>query len=110
MGKPKICQTLKLTLFDIPVDVALLTMGFGTPASPVSLQGFGMPGCSLAINMDAIAGLVGANHQAVFQLPIPNKPPLVGLRFYHQALVLDPAANGFGAVVSGAAEGVIGYP
>lgn len=107
---PKIGQPLKVNLFDLPVDIALLAMGFGKPAAPVSLQSFGMPGCSLAINPDAIAGLVGANHQARFELPIPNKPPLVGLRFYHQALVLDPGANGFGAVVSDAAEGVIGYP
>jgi hypothetical protein len=107
---PKIGKPLKVTLFDLPIDIALLAMGFGKPAAPVSLQAFGMPGCSLAINPDAIAGLVGANHQARFELPIPNKPPLVGLRFYHQALVLDPGANGFGAVTSDAAEGVIGYP
>ncbi|MFN7591564.1 MAG: hypothetical protein ACK5UQ_24075 [Planctomycetota bacterium] len=107
---PKIGHPLKVTLFDLPVDIALLAMGFGKPATPVSLQAFGMPGCSLAINPDALAALVGANHQARFELPIPNKPPLVGLRFYHQALVLDPGANGFGAVVSDAAEGVIGYP
>ena len=107
---PKIGKPLKATLFDLPIDIALLAMGFGKPAAPVSLQAFGMPGCSFAINPDAIAGLVGANHQARFELPIPNKPPLVGLRFYHQALVLDPGANGFGAVTSDAAEGVIGYP
>jgi hypothetical protein len=47
---------------------------------------------------------------ATFRLPIPGVPALVGLKFYNQALVLDPGAgNVIGAVVSEAAEGVVGY-
>jgi hypothetical protein len=70
-----------------------------------------MPGCAFHTSVDATAVLVGQQHQAQWTLPIPDLPSLVGLRFYQQALVLDPAAgNGFGAVVSDAAEGVVGYP
>ncbi|HEX5095889.1 MAG TPA: hypothetical protein VFX21_07750 [Acidimicrobiia bacterium] len=47
--------------------------------------------------------------QAVWELPIPEVAVLVGVHFYNQALVLDPGANPFGAVVSDAAEGVVGH-
>lgn len=70
-----------------------------------------MPGCQLAISLDATLPLVGQGHQATWQLSIPDRAELLGLRFYNQALVLDPAAgNALGAVLSDAAEGVIGYP
>jgi hypothetical protein len=47
----------------------------------------------------------------VWTLPIPDSPSLVGVLFYNQALVLDiNAGNPFGAVVSDAMEGVVGYP
>jgi hypothetical protein len=107
---PRIGQTMQLTLFDLPVDIALLAMGFQS-ASPIDLASLGMPGCSWNIQIGATGVLVGQTNQAVWQLPIPDAPGLVGLQFYNQALVLDPAAgNGFGAVVSDAAVGIIGYP
>jgi hypothetical protein len=51
----------------------------------------------------------GTGHEAPFALPIPYLPGLLGLKFYNQAIVLDPAANNpLGAVVGEAMEGVIG--
>ena len=59
----------------------------------------------------AVVLLSGQNHQAKFELSIPDVPALVGTQFFHQALVLDPAAgNGFGAVVSDVARGIVGEP
>jgi hypothetical protein len=58
--------------------------------------------------MDASVLLVGANGRATFELPLPNWSGLVGLSFYNQALVLDPGANPLGAVVSDAAEAIVG--
>jgi hypothetical protein len=46
---------------------------------------------------------------AKYCLPIPNLPSLVGMHFCNQAVVLDPGANPLGAVISDAAEGVIGH-
>jgi len=107
---PRIGRNLQVTLFDLPANVALLAMGFQR-TSPLSLASLGMPGCDLHISVDATAGLSGQQNQAQWSLPIPDLPSLVGLRFYNQALVLDPnAGNGLGAVLSDAAEGVIGYP
>ncbi len=67
-------------------------------------------GCTWQVALDATGPIVGNGGQAVWELPIPDLPSLVGLVFYNQALVLDPAANTLGAVVSDVAMGVVGYP
>jgi alpha-tubulin suppressor-like RCC1 family protein len=106
---PFVGGTHEVRLFDLPANVALLAMGFQR-TSPLTLGWIGMPGCAWHVSLDATIALVGQGNQAVWELPIPDVSSLVGLRFYNQALVLDPAAgNAFGAIVSNAAEGVIGY-
>lgn len=108
---PRIGRTLKVTLFDLPNDIAVLGMSFQRLPAPVDLGFLGMPGCSLAISPDAVLGIVGQSGKAKWQLPIPDQPSLVGVRFYNQAIVLDVGAgNPFGAVMSDAMEGVVGYP
>jgi hypothetical protein len=100
-----------VTLFDLPNDIAIIAMGFQSLPSPVDLGFVGMPACSLAVSPDAVLGLVGQGGKAKWQLPIPDQPTLVGVRFYNQALVLDVGAgNSLGAVMSDAMEGVVGYP
>lgn len=107
---PRVGATHRITLFDLPMNVALLGMGLQPSTGPVPLASLGMPGCHLQIHVDAATVLVGANQQAVFELAIPDATALVGVRFFHQALVLDGAApNAFGAVMSDAAEGVVGH-
>jgi len=107
---PRIGRTLQVTLFDLPVDIAMIAMGLQSLPAALPLASFGMPGCDWHVPLDGVALLAGQNQQAQFLLPIPDLASLVGLRFYHQALVLDPSAgNTFGAVVSDAAEGVVGY-
>jgi alpha-tubulin suppressor-like RCC1 family protein len=108
---PRIGRTLEVTLFDLPNDIAVMGMGFQSLPVPVDLGFLGMPGCSLAISVDAVLGLVGQGGKGKWQLPIPNQPALVGVHFYNQALVMDlGAGNSFGAVMSDAMEGVVGYP
>jgi alpha-tubulin suppressor-like RCC1 family protein len=108
---PRIGRTLAVGLIDLPMDIAVLGMGFQRPATPLDLGSVGMPGCSLAIQADAVGLLVGQNRTARWELTIPDTLALLGVRFQNQALVLDPAAgNAFGAVISDAAEGVIGRP
>lgn len=107
---PHLGKTLEVTLFDLPLDLAFLVFGWERLPSPVDLGFLGMPGCNLHVSLDAILPVTGTNHQAKWSLPIPNDPVWVGTRFYNQALVPDPAAgNSFGAVVSDAAEAVIGH-
>ena len=70
----------------------------------------GMPGCTAHITADAIDFAIGQSGIATVSVSIPSRQSLVGLHFFHQALVLDPAAgNVAGAVVSAAAEAVIGH-
>jgi len=108
---PKIGRTFAANVFGLPVDIALLAMSFGTAPASIPLGGLGMPGCDWHIGLDGATLLSGQYGVASYALSIPAVPGLVGQRFQHQALVLDPAnGNGFGAVVSDAMEGVIGYP
>ncbi len=98
-----------MTFFDLPQNTAMLAFDWST-ASPLDLTFLGMPGCDQHVNPAAYALLVGQDQQAEWSLPSPDDPQFVGMHFFGQALVLDPAAgNGFGAVVSDAAEGVIGH-
>jgi hypothetical protein len=107
---PRIGKTHEVTLFDLPTNIALMVMGWQRLPTPIDLGFLGMPGCAMHISLDGAALLAGQNGQAKWFLPIPNQPSLVGRHFFNQALVFDAAAgNPFGAVVSDAAEGVIGH-
>jgi hypothetical protein len=105
---PRIGATLEVNLFDLPASAAFLCMGWSTTA-PQPLDAIGMPGCAVHITADAAVFLAGQQNTATWQLPIPNDPNFVGARFYNQAVVLDPSANPAGAVISDAAEAVIGH-
>lgn len=106
---PRIGKPLQVTLFDLPVGIAMVAMSFQQLPAPLDLTFLSMPGCQWHVPLDAIGLLSGQNNQAKFILPIPDIASLVGLHFFHQALVLDPSASSsLGAVVSDAAEGVVG--
>ena len=104
---PRLGAFHEVTLFDLPADAAILVFGWNrTP--PLSLANQGLPGCSQHITNDAAFLLLGAQRQVHFALGIPHDLILLGQPVHHQAIVLDPGANAAGAVVSDAAEGVVG--
>ncbi len=106
---PQIGKTFPALLTNLPTNLALLGFGWQRQLPPTPLAAVGMPGCSAHIVADAIVPIGGTAHEAEFTLPIPFLPGLLGLKFYNQAIVLDPAANNpAGAVVGEAMEGVIG--
>jgi len=107
---PRIGRTHEVRVWNVPGNAVAMGMGFQRTTVPTPLGPVGMPGCGLGIQVDAVMMVPGQQNEAIFQLPIPDLPQLVGVRFYQQALVLDPGANAAGAVLSEAAEGVIGYP
>jgi len=108
MDTPRIGRELEINLFDLPADAAFVALGFAR-IPPLPLVPFGLPGCDLQIAIDDVALVLGQGGLATHRLPIPNRVELIGTHFFHQALVPDPAAgNAFGAVVSNAAEGVVG--
>lgn len=76
---------------------------------PVALGPYGAPGCSLFVSGDLL--LFVTNYQgtayATLALPaglIPNSTPVL----FVQGMVLDPAANALGVVMSNAAEIAVG--
>jgi alpha-tubulin suppressor-like RCC1 family protein len=106
---PQIGKTFPALLTNLPTNLALLGFGWQRQLPPTPLATLGMPGCSAHIVADAIVPISGTGHEAPFSLPIPFLPGLLGIKFYNQAIVLDPAANNpLGAVVGEAMEGVIG--
>ena len=111
---PRIGSTLQVALDNLPADAALLLTGLSRTTSgsgplPLNATPFGMPGCTAWCSIDAVTFVVGAGTAAGYALAIPNTVGLVGMHFYHQALVPDPAAgNALGAVLSDAMAGFVG--
>ena len=64
---------------------------------PLDLAPLGMNGCALRTPVDVTIVLASAT----WTIPVPTiAPDLIGASFRAQALVIDPAANAFGAVLS----------
>jgi hypothetical protein len=105
---PRLGRVLEVTVFDLPQDAAVMVFGWSRTA-PIPLAVLGLPGCSQHVTVDAAVLLSGQDAQAQYRIGIPNAIGLVGLGFRNQAIVLDPAANAAGAVVSDAAEGIVGH-
>jgi hypothetical protein len=112
---PWIDDTFDVDLLQAPAGAsAFMATGFsasswaGRPL-PLDLGPFGAPGCPLRVApfvwFPFSAGPAGTQR---WRLPIPNDPRLAGLSFYNQALVLDPAANPLGVVLSDAQQGRVG--
>lgn len=111
---PRLGADLEVTLFDLPLHLAIVCTGLSTTGSgplplPLSLGGFGMPGCTLFVAVDHAVVVSGANHEAPLRWTIPNVLALLGARFHQQALVPDPGAgNALQAVMSAATTAVLG--
>lgn len=109
MDTPRIDKVLEVNVFDLPHDVAFMLFGWNR-TQPQSMASYGMQGCDAHVTPDGAYVLLGQHGWATYRLSIPNLPTLVGLRFYNQAVVLDQnAGNPLGAVMSDAAEGVVGH-
>lgn len=112
---PRIGSTLVLDLAGMPANggAAVMVLGFSTTLwngqpLPVDLTTLGLTGCAGRVDPFQTFLVPHANGSAQWSLPIPVVSAFVGDLFYNQALVLDPAANALGAVMSDAAGGRIG--
>lgn len=76
---------------------------WGSIALPLHLRHLAMPGCSLFVSPDLI---LSAGRKIRYRIPTDSK--LAGIRYFHQALVLDASANARGLLVSDAAAITIG--
>lgn len=97
-----------------PSPLAFLAIGLSRTTwnalpLPFSLAGLGMPGCSLFTSVDLALATVPAAGSASWSIPICDCQGAIGLAFFLQALVLDPAAgNSAMAIVTNALEARIG--
>jgi len=111
---PIVGSTFGLELLSVPANgVAAFTIGFsnqqwGANLLPWSLGALGMPGCTMHASPDFLFFVAVAAGRATLAWPLPNDPGLVGVRFFDQAVFLDPGVNAMGAIVSNAGAGVIG--
>ena len=88
--------------------LGLSKTAWGQSNLPLDLTYLGMPGCSLFTSGELVFPVVNSGGTASLTLAVPNSTQLVGCLFYNQALVLDPPANAFGAILSNAGEGKLG--
>lgn len=114
--RPWLQSQFTMTVDTLPIDrtcVCIGLLGFdrdnlnGTPL-PLDLGIIGAPGCALYVD-PFFDQLLGNNlGQVEWSITIPNLPSLIGLKFFTQTMVLDPAANPLGAAFSNACEARIG--
>lgn len=102
--------------FGSPLGIGVLgysNTSFGVFPLPAQLGFLGMPSCWLYVDPVSLWPFVPAGVAFEWSYGIPNQSGLVGLHFYVQALLLDPAvpnpANTFGAVMTDALAGTVGY-
>jgi hypothetical protein len=110
---PRLNSTMTVTLDNLTVGIGFYLIGFSRTNSvfgplPLDLTAFGASGCFARVSSDANLLVIGAGSTATLNLPFPNVPTLLGMRFYSQALVIDGVINTLGLVSSDAAAAVIG--
>jgi hypothetical protein len=111
---PQIGQTMIATIGALPPPgLVFFVIGLSRTTSPLGplpldLGAIGAPGCSLAVRNDVVSVLLGSGGFASFSLSIPNDQTFMGLQFFTQGLVADPGWNALGAVMSVAAEAIVG--
>lgn len=93
-----------------PSSFVVLAMGLTDQSFggvPLPIPGFGLPNCQLAIAPEATQVGIGSNSSASFQIPIPSTATLVGIPFWQQAFVVNPASGGF-FVPTNSTQGTVG--
>ncbi|MBK8096097.1 MAG: hypothetical protein IPK26_03270 [Planctomycetes bacterium] len=111
-SRPLIGRSLVMTASAAPTWVVFAlgqtaTQWNGSPL-PLSLTGFGMPGCDLAMAPEHLSFATASGGAASIAWTVPMSPALVGGVLFAQALVSAPGTNAAGAVVSNTGRLVIG--
>jgi hypothetical protein len=120
VASPRLGQNFTIGVSNVPQNFVL---GFGTFGYsntqwgvfplPADLWFLGMPGCRLLVDPVIIESFPAQQPMPLWSYAIPSNINLLGLRFYAQAMLLDPLVpnpqNTMQAVMTNALEGVIGY-
>jgi hypothetical protein len=115
MARPVINTTASASVNNIPSSLAFVALGwsnttFGAFALPLTLTGFGLPGCDLLTSSEFSALPVTSTGPgtATFSLPLPNINGLVGLHVYLQGWAYAPGVNAGDLIVSNSVDWGIG--
>jgi hypothetical protein len=98
----------------VPSSLVFLELGITASswngnALPMSLAGYGAPGCTLLMGpFDSQALVTNAAGATNLQYNIPNNIYALGINIYNQALLLDPTVNSLGLVTTNGGHGVLG--
>jgi uncharacterized membrane protein len=110
---PRIGATLHVRIGAIAAPFGVLAAGtsaaawLGVPL-PIDLAPLGAPGCLLRTSTEVLATFPASGGSGTWSVTFPSDPAAIGFVFHCQALVPDPAANAFGAVLSDAATITVG--
>jgi len=116
-ARPVIGTTGQAALTNIPSPpaIAFVALGWSRTTSgffslPLSLAGFGMPGCDLLQSAEAAANPTTATGPgtATFSLPLPGITGLIGLHLYLQGWAVAPGTNSGNTIVSNGIHWYIG--
>ena len=106
---PMLGATMVIDIQNLPApELMVMVLGLAVINPSLDLGVLGAPGCFGHVTpdvLDVVSGVAGA---ASFSLSIPATPALAGFELHTQAIVVDPAANAFGGVVSDAATATVG--
>lgn len=113
-GRPTINTTAQVSIHNVPSNLAFVAIGwsnsaFGLFPLPLTLAGYGMPGCELlqSSEFNVPAAITGPG-TAAFSLPLPNWYGLIGLHLFLQGWAVAPGVNPGNTIVSNGVEWAIG--
>ncbi len=114
---PRFGETFVCEIAPLPTHRLAITWGLiglsdasspgGVPL-PIDLTRIGMPGCLQRTSAEWDVRLQNEQGRAVWSIPVPSDGALEGVELFLQAVVLDPAANPRGIVLSESARMRIG--
>lgn len=114
-ARPVVGATAQAAVASVPSSLAFVSLGWSRTALgqfplPLTLAGYGMPGCSLLQSSEAAAqpATITGPGTATYSLALPNWSGLLGLRVYLQGWAPAPGANPAGVIVSNGLEWQIG--
>lgn len=90
-------------------QLAAVAAGLFAANPPTPLDGFGLPGCLLWTNIDAMVFLPVVGGVMTASIGVPNSASLFGVTICEQGLSLDPGANAAGLIVSNAIQATLGW-
>jgi hypothetical protein len=91
------------------VSLGLSKTSFGAFTLPLSLAPFGAPLCTLWSSIEGVLPFVASDFgDARVTMPLPADRALIAASIHHQALVVSPASNALGLIVSNGMTVTIG--